>query len=168
MMLEGSNEAQVRPGLTNGVAMKLHILWIIGLALFGSGCVEKEQAAPDQGDTTQMTEPAAADSPATIDADFAKDVFMGHMHAHAEQLDNLNLNLADGELEKAKVAAYWIARHETVSGFPDDWREYVVGMQEAARAVEEAPDLVIARTAAERITGQCQGCHAAAGVGNKL
>jgi hypothetical protein len=37
-------------------------------------------------------------------------------------------------------------------------------MREAAQAVEEASDLQAARAAAERISDQCQGCHAAADV----
>ena len=41
---------------------------------------------------------------------------------------------------------------------------YLAGMREAARAVEGAADLETASAASERITEQCQGCHAAAGI----
>jgi mono/diheme cytochrome c family protein len=62
------------------------------------------------------------------------------------------------------VPAYWLSRHDTVTGIPPQWQPFVVGMREAAAAVGDAPDLDTARAAAERITGQCQACHAAAGV----
>lgn len=138
--------------------MKLHILWIAGFALCMTGCAEKEQAAPAQDDTTEMTMPVAEPTAAE------DETFIRHMHAHAEQLDNLLFTLADGDLERAKMAAYWLSRHETVSGIPADRLPYVVGMREAARNVEEATDLVAARAAAEGITQQCQGCHVASGV----
>jgi hypothetical protein len=104
--------------------------------------------------------PAAPAEPAAA----RDEAFLQHMHEHAEQLDDLNFALADDELEKAKVPAYWLSRHEEVGDIPADWQQYVVGMREAASAVEVAPDLVTARAAAEGITRQCQGCHATAGV----
>ena len=88
------------------------------------------------------------------------------MHAHAEQLDNLNFALADGDLPRALTAAYWLSGHQEVSGIREEWRPYLDGMREAAKDIEEAKDLDAARAAAERINEQCQGCHAAAGVQN--
>ena len=86
------------------------------------------------------------------------------MHAHAEQMDELMFALADGDLVGAMTPAYWLGRHKTVRGVPDEWQKYVAGMREAALAVESANDLETARAAAEEISKQCQGCHTAAGV----
>ncbi len=148
--------------------MKLHMPWIVGFALCATGCVEKEQATPEPDDEPVMTappvEPAAAETPAAEDVDPPDEAFLRHMHAHADHLDDLNFALADEELERAKIPAYWLSRHEEVSAIPPDWQPYLVGMRDAARAVENAPDLAAARAGAERIAQQCQGCHAAAGV----
>jgi hypothetical protein len=86
------------------------------------------------------------------------------MHAHAEQLDNLNFALADNDLEGAMTAAYWLSGHQEVGGIREEWQPFLEGMREAAQDVEEASDLETARAAAERINLQCQGCHDAAGV----
>lgn len=143
--------------------MKLHILWIVGLTLCLMGCAEKEQASPEQNDMTGMNapppEPAAAEEKSVAD-----EAFIQHMHEHAEKLDDLNFSLSDEDLETAKMSAYWLSRHETVSGVPADLQIYVTGMRDAASAVENAPDLEIARAASERISQQCQNCHAAAGI----
>jgi mono/diheme cytochrome c family protein len=88
------------------------------------------------------------------------------MHAHAEQLDDLNFALADGDLPGALTAAYWLSGHQEVSGIREEWRPYLDGMREAAKAIEEAKDIEAARVAAERINENCQGCHEAAGVQN--
>jgi hypothetical protein len=92
--------------------------------------------------------------------------FIDHMHAHAEQLDNLNFALADNDLPGALTAAYWLSGHQEVSGIREEWRPYLNGMREEAKAIEEAKDIETARAAAERINEQCQGCHTAAGVNN--
>jgi hypothetical protein len=94
------------------------------------------------------------------------DDFIDHMHAHAEQLDNLNFALADDDLDGAMTAAYWLSGHQEVGGLDDEWQPFLEGMREAAQAVEEANDLEAARVAAERINENCQGCHEAAGVSN--
>ncbi len=86
------------------------------------------------------------------------------MHAHAEHLDELNFALDDDEFEAAMTPAYWLSRHNTVSGLPEDLQPYLVSMREAARAVEDAEDLEAARAAAREIGAACQECHAATGV----
>ncbi len=102
-----------------------------------------------------------------MDEESARDAeFIDHMHAHAEQLDNLNFALADDDLEGAMTAAYWLSGHQEVAGIKEEWRPFLTGMREAAQAVEEATDIETARAAAERINDQCQGCHAAAEVRN--
>ncbi|MDH3547162.1 MAG: hypothetical protein OEN22_08680 [Gammaproteobacteria bacterium] len=143
--------------------MKLHIFLIVGISLHAVGCAEKEQAAPEEVNEPQVIEPAI-EAPAAATRSWQTDTFLQHMHQHAEHLDQLNFALADGELDSAMTSAYWLSQHDTVSGIPVEWQPYLTGMREAARAVEEAPDLATARTAAERITEQCQGCHKAAGV----
>ncbi|MDH3266843.1 MAG: hypothetical protein OEM25_07755, partial [Gammaproteobacteria bacterium] len=90
--------------------------------------------------------------------------FIEHMHRHAEEIDNINIALADGDLAAAMNPAAWLSRHDPVGGIPDDWQPYLIDMREAARAVESAPDLETAHAASIRITEQCQGCHAAAGI----
>ena len=86
------------------------------------------------------------------------------MHDHADKLDELMFALADGNLEDAMTPAYWLSRHETVDGVPQEWQQYVTNMRGAAMAVESAGDLEAARAAAEQISRQCQACHEAAGI----
>ena len=145
--------------------MKLHLLVIVASALFLTACAEKKEPAPAPAAEPQAAAPAApvAEMPSAEEA--ARDeAFIDHMHAHAEQLDNLNFALADDDLEGAMTAAYWLSGHQEVSGIKDEWRPFLEGMREAAQAVEEANDLEGARAAAERINDNCQGCHEVAGV----
>ena len=148
--------------------MKSHSLLLLGFALCITGCAEKEAPAPEPAaePAPPATVPAAAETPAVEEQSARGDDFIDHMHAHAEQLDNLNFALADDDLEGAMTAAYWLSGHQEVSGLKDEWRPFLDGMREAAQAVEEAADLETARTAAERINDNCQGCHDAAGVAN--
>ena len=147
--------------------MKLHAFFVAGLALCIAGCAEKKEPAPEPS-VEQQAAPAAEPSPAEAPAaeeETARDAeFIDHMHAHAEQLDNLNFALADDDLEGAMTAAYWLSGHQEVDGIKEEWRPFLVGMRESAQAVEEATNLEAARAAAERINDQCQGCHEAAGV----
>jgi hypothetical protein len=92
------------------------------------------------------------------------DAFLKHMHRHADEVDDLNLALADGDLDAAIASANWLSRHDAVTGIPPEWQLYLDGMREAARAVGEASDPEAARLPAERITENCQGCHVAAGM----
>jgi hypothetical protein len=148
--------------------MKSHSLLLLGLALCVTGCAEKEAPAPEPADepAPPATVPAAAETPPVEVQSERGDDFIDHMHAHAEQLDNLNFALADDDLEGAMTAAYWLSGHQEVSGLKEEWRPFLDGMREAAQAVEEAADLETARAAAERINDNCQGCHDAAGVAN--
>ncbi len=146
--------------------MKLHALLMIGFALCVAGCAEKKEPTPAPAVEPQAAAPAATEAPAAEGAVVRDAEFIEHMHAHAEQLDNLNFALADGDLPGALTAAYWLSGHQEVSGIREEWRPYLNGMREAAKAIEEAKDLDTARAAAERINEQCQGCHAAAGVQN--
>lgn len=148
--------------------MRLHVLWIIGFAFCLAGCGENERAAPEQAAETETAapppEPAAAEPAAPAIEGMGTADFIEHMHAHADQLDNINFALADGNLEGARTPAYWLARHEEIGAIPAELRPYVAGMREAASVLETAPDLDAARAAAERINEQCQGCHTATGV----
>lgn len=142
--------------------MKNNALTIAAIALGLAAC--GEQAPP----ATQEPEPPAAAPEAAVvpsEAEVMVDQeFIDHMHVHAEHLDDLMFALADGDLAGAMTPAYWLSRHRTVSGVPDEWQQYVEGMRESALDVESATDLDTARAAAEQITIHCQGCHAAAGV----
>jgi soluble cytochrome b562 len=150
-----------------GVSMRLHLLLIAGLVVFATGCAEKQAPAPEPAPAPAPAESqAAAEPPATETESGRGDEFIDHMHAHAEQLDDLNFALADGDLEGAMTAAYWLSGHKEVAGIDDEWRPFLEGMREAAQAVEEAGDLDAARAAAERISDNCQGCHDVAGVNN--
>lgn len=147
----------------------MHSLLIVGLALCITGCAEKKEPAPEPA-AKPAPEPAAA-APAEpaaempTEEEIARDkAFIDHMHAHAEQLDNLNFALADDDLDAAMTAAYWLSGHQEVTGIKDEWRPFLEGMRKAAQSVEEASDLASARAAAERINDNCQGCHDAAGV----
>jgi cytochrome c556 len=146
--------------------MKSHSLLLVGLALCVTGCAEKEAPAPEPATepAPEVAAPTATESPAMEEQSGRDAAFIDHMHAHAEQLDNLNFALADDDLEGAMTAAYWLSGHQEVSGLKEEWRPFLVGMREAAQAVEEAGDLDAARAAAERINDNCQGCHKAAGV----
>jgi hypothetical protein len=148
--------------------MKPRSLLILGLALCVMGCAEKEAPAPEPASEPapepKAAAPAPAEAPAAEEPSGRGDDFIDHMHAHAEQLDNLNFALADDDLEGAMTAAYWLSGHQEVSGLKEEWRPFLEGMREAAQAVEEAPDLETARAASERINENCQGCHEAAGV----
>lgn len=140
--------------------MKLQSLLIVGLALFVTACAEKKEPAPEPA-AEPAPEPQAA---APVEQPGRGEAFIDHMHAHAEQLDNLNFALADDDLAGAMTAAYWLSGHQEVAGLQEEWRPFLEGMREAAQAVEEAADLDAARVAAERINENCQGCHKAAGV----
>lgn len=141
--------------------MKLHVLLIIGFALSMSGCGNKEQAAPEQAAAP------AAESMAKM-GDYEYEGILRHMHSHADQLDLLNDALADEDLEAAKLPARWLWRHETLTGVPDDWQQFMSGMREAARDVEGATDIAAAGAAATRIRENCQACHAAVGMNDRV
>ena len=137
-------------------------LLIFGLALCLTACAEKKESAPEPA-AEPTPEPQAA-PPAPIEQSSRDEAFIDHMHAHAEQLDNLNFALADDDLPGALTAAYWLSGHQEVAGIQEEWRPFLEGMREAAQAIEEANDIDEARVAAERINENCQGCHNAAGV----
>ncbi|MDH3274865.1 MAG: hypothetical protein OEM64_08755 [Gammaproteobacteria bacterium] len=139
--------------------MKLRELLIVGFALCVTGCVEKEQAVPEQGDDTETAAKSAVEKSL-----MGSDTFIRHMHLHASHLDSLNTALAAGDLEAAQTPAHWLLRHEGVTGHPDDWQPHIERMRDAARAATEAGDIETARTAAQGIAEGCRGCHVAAGV----
>ena len=142
--------------------MKINALTIAAIAFGLAAC--GEQAPP----ATQEAEPPAAEPEASVEPSQAETMvdqeFIDHMHAHAEHMDELMFAQADGDFDGAMTPAYWLSRHKSVAGVPEEWQQYLIGMREAALAVERATDLDTARAAAEEITVHCQGCHAAAGV----
>lgn len=137
--------------------MRTTTFFALTLALCLAACGKQEAPAPVEEAAAPAAE-AAADKPEFDQA------FIDHMHAHAEQLDELMFALADDDLHGAMTPAYWLSRHDAVAGVPNEWQHFITGMREAASGVESAPDLEAARIAAEQISDQCQGCHEAAGV----
>ena len=165
---------------------------LVGLTLGFVGCAEKEQAAPEPeaepevemqaeapepaeapeveeavaeeaaADETVVDE-AVADGTVAVIEEWRDEELLDHMHVHAEQLDEINYALDDGDLESAKTPASWLARHKMVDGIPDELQPYVDGMRAAAADVESAEDVETAKAAAERIAEQCQGCHVETG-----
>ena len=141
--------------------MKTHTLWITSIALCLSACGKQEPAEPQAPVTDESAAPAEETQATATGFDEA---FIKHMHDHAAKLDELMFALADDDLVGAATPAYWLSQHETVEGVPDEWQNYLTSMRNAAYEVEMANDLETARLAAEEISVQCQGCHAAAGV----
>jgi cytochrome c556 len=140
--------------------MRIHAFLLIAFALCLVACSKQQPAEPEQPAAEQA---AAAEEVAAQQPVFDQ-AFVDHMHAHAEQLDELMFALADGDLEGAMTPAFWLSRHDAVEGIPEEWQEYVTGMREAAAEIEAASDLETAKAAAERISERCQACHTAAGV----
>jgi hypothetical protein len=144
--------------------MNIQTFLIVGLAVGLVGCAEKDRAA------SQPMEKAATPATATTEAAAVPTIergnpeFIEHMHRHADYLDELNLALAEGDIVAAMTPAYWLSRHDSVEGVPEDWQPYIKAMHAAAMDVEQATNIDDAKAAAERITAQCQSCHAAAGV----
>jgi len=141
--------------------MKLQTLLAFGFTLSMTACGEKDQAATEVVDKAPA--PAAEVSPATTE-EWRNDDFLAHMHRHADYLDDLNIALADGDIVAAMTPAYWLSRHDSVEDVPAEWQPYLDGMRAASLDVEKSKDLESARAASERITAQCQGCHAEAGI----
>ena len=148
--------------------MKTLGLWIAATALCLAACGQQQQ--PEEPEAAGAETPVVEAEPAVEEATTEKaaamvdDAFIDHMHAHAEHVDELMFALADGDLMEAMTPAYWLSRHETVPGIPDEWQQHVAGMRAAALEVGAAEDLDTARAAAEKITASCQACHSAAGV----
>jgi len=140
--------------------MKFHKILVVVFVLSMMGCAEKEQAVSEPMDEAPMSAAVAITAGNEV---WQNDAFREHMHLHAEKLDDLNFALADGDLEAAKMSANWLSTHDTDSEVQSDWLPYLYSMRTEAEAVEAAPDIATARAAAERITAQCQQCHAAVG-----
>ncbi len=143
--------------------MKWHMIWVVGFVLSATGCGEKEQVMSEPVDEASVTVPGA--DALTADHEiWQNESFRQHMHLHADNFDDLNFALADGDLEAAKKSANWLSSHDTNSDVQSEWLPYLYSMRTAAEAVEAAPDIATAQIAAEQITAQCQQCHTAVGI----
>ena len=109
--------------------MKRHALFVLALAACLAACAMSEDATP----------PTPPKSAAEQNAEWQHSAFIDHMHAHADYLDELNDALDDGDLERAKIPAYWLSRHKTVGGLPKDLQPYLKGMRKAARVAPLVP-----------------------------
>ena len=143
--------------------MKLQVFVILALTVCFVACSRDEPSAPESADASQATAPASS-TPPKPKRTWESEAFLAHMHRHAQQLDKLVLALAEGDFDAAMTPAYWLSRHEQVTGLPEEWQPWLDGVRTAAREVESAEDFESARAAAERITIECQGCHAASNV----
>lgn len=143
--------------------MNIQSLLIVGLTVGLVGCAEKDPAASAPPEKA-ATPAAVATEAAAPTIERSNPEFIEHMHNHADYLDDLNVALAEGDIVAAMTPAYWLSRHDSVEGVPENWQPYIAAMHAAAMDVEQASDIDAARAAAERITAQCQGCHAAAGL----
>lgn len=146
--------------------MKFRGLFIVVFAVCLAACAEKEPAQPQAVDEAPPA--AAPEAAVAVDEIWEDEAFVEHMHEHADVLDELNFQLADGNLEGAKAQASWLAAHDTNAGIQSDWMPILFAMRAEAVAVAEAADIETARAAAERITTKCQECHTAAGVRARL
>lgn len=153
-------------GTGEGITMNVRTLSIIVIAACLGACGDgSPDPQPSEGPEAPAPAAEADAAGAAPELDIAVDeAFIDHMHAHADQMDDLMFALADDDLDGTRTPAYWLSRHEMASGLPEELHEYVSGMREAAGAVEVATDLETARAAAEEIRVHCQGCHATAGV----
>lgn len=143
--------------------MKRLTIMVIACVLAASGCTRKPTPETEQQTEAQATAPVA-DAPTAEPEEMYDDAFIRHMHRHAERMDDLNLALANGDLDSARTPAFWLSRHDTVDGVQPEWQGFVTSMRSYARDVEEAPDLASAQLASLQITAQCQGCHDLAGL----
>ena len=137
--------------------MNVRMVLVTLLTLSALGCTREEPPAP-------ADEASAPDTMVEESQTWKTDAFIQHMHLHANQIDRLNLALAEGDFDRAMTPAYWLSRHDEVDGIPTELQKYVEGMRAAASNVEASTDFEAARAAAEQITVQCQGCHSAADV----
>ena len=143
--------------------MKTYVILLLGFVLGVAACAEKEQGISAQVAETPLTI-AESTPPAEDDQSWRSNAFLGHMHLHAEKLDDLNFALSDGDLNGARMPASWLSRHDTVDNIQAEWIPFLYRMRTEAETVESATDLATARDAAERLNAQCQGCHEAAGI----
>ena len=145
--------------------MKIQSLWIVAITVCVAACSKQEPVEPQAPEPDPAVAEAAAPAAEATEAGAMFDAaFISHMHQHAEKLDDLMFALADEDLVGAATPAYWLSQHEAVDGVPEEWQNYLTSMRNAAYEVETADNLETARAAAEEISVQCQGCHAAAGV----
>ena len=108
--------------------MKTRMFWTFALASCLIAC-GKQPPADEAPVEPAAEEPVVAAEPAPaepVPVESAADEpafdqeFLDHMHAHAERVDELMYALDDGDLDGAKAAAYWLSRHKTVDGIPDE------------------------------------------------
>ena len=139
--------------------MNRYVFCLTVLALGAAACSDREPPKPaGSSPSSSVTVVAEAEQSNETYA-----VFIDHMHLHADQYDKLMQALDADDIWGAMTPAYWLSRHDTVEGIPDEWQKHATGMRKAAFAVESANDLEVARAAAAQIAEHCRGCHEAAG-----
>ncbi|MDJ0698634.1 MAG: hypothetical protein QNJ07_02155 [Woeseiaceae bacterium] len=144
--------------------MKLQLFLIAAISLGLAACAKEEAPAPEPAPEPEQAVAPEPQAEASVPMAEVSEALIKHMHAHADKMDDINFALADGDLDAAMTPAYWLSRHESVEGMPEEWQPFMKGMREGAKAIEASTDLESARAAAKTITAQCQGCHQAAGI----
>ncbi len=130
------------------------------LTVLATGCAGTEPGAPAGSQEMPAAQaPQAGEGPAV-----GSRAFLRHMHEHARQLKRLNDALEAGDLDGARLPAFWLSRHQGMHGPYEAWQPHLKTMRDAADEVEKAPNLAVARAASQRIAEGCDGCHMAAGV----
>lgn len=144
--------------------MKLLAVIIVGMVLALVACTKTDQGSvtPAAPEHTAGGSRSSHLNPADLAA-VGNDPFVRHMHFHASQLEWLNDALEAGDLDAARMPAYWLAAHQTVSDIPEEWVPHIRDMRTAAGEVNDAVDIEAARAAAQRIEEGCRACHVAAG-----
>lgn len=140
--------------------MKLNYPWLFLAAMCVGACADKNDGVGVETNLPQAS-PVLSEDEGDEPLTLRTSPSMMHMHTHAEQLDRLRRALDAGDVEAAGTPAYWLAKHETVDGLPDELLPYVDRMREAALIIERTHDLAVARAAAARLETSCEDCHRA-------
>lgn len=93
---------------------------------------------------------AACNQPETIN---------DHMQEHFTQIEATRAAVISGDIDAAREAARWLARHEATQGIPEGWGQHIVQMQLAAQRVVDANEIAPAAAATAEMGAICGGCH---------
>ncbi len=136
------------------------LIVVVFSIVLAAGCAGTEPGAPEESHEIPAPQAERAGEGPSV----GSRAFLRHMHEHARQLRRLNDALAAGDLDSARLPAFWLSRHQGMHGPYEAWQAYLKTMRDAAAEVEKAPNLAVARAASQRIAEGCDGCHMAAGV----
>ena len=87
-----------------------------------------------------------------------------HMYAHFDRAGEVHDALVRGDLDRAKVAAAWIANHHEPRGLDQMPPEHLAAMERYATEVSQSYHLEEAATAAAHLGRTCGDCHKEEGI----